>query len=494
MSNPPSGRSPVSKKIKKIIHFIGIGGIGMSALARYFLSKNWAISGSDASKHHITEGFKKTSVNVKIGHKRANVPPKALLVVKSQAIPADNPEIAEAARRGMRILTYPEALGELTRTHNTIAIAGSHGKSTTTALVALALIEGGFDPTVIVGNNLREFGGTNFRNGKSKWLVIEADEYGRAFLHYSPFIAIVTNIDREHLDIYKNIVDAKRTFMQFLANTAAGGALVLNRDDANLRSLAPRIAVLAKNKKLRVIWYSLRGSASVASLKTRIRIFGSHNLSNAEGAFRAARFLGIPDAKILRAISRYRGAWRRMELRGIATLPAKEGDRTALVYDDYAHHPTEIRATLTAMKEHYHGRPLVCVFQPHQGKRLSLLFKEFTSAFDDADATILLPLYRVRGRDEDPARTSEDLVRAMQRRNPRQVVRFLEDPEDLPAALGDVLEPFPHTGGSRSPIVVMMGAGDIVNHTSALLSGRAGSAKDGAANSIKKHTRAQRKT
>ncbi len=467
MAKPPARSSDVSKKI---IHFIGIGGIGMSALARYFLSKKWAVSGSDALKHQITESFKKSSVNVKIGHKKANIPPKALLIVKSQAIPANNPEIAEAARRGMRILTYPEALGELTRTHKTIAVAGSHGKSTTTALVALALIEGGLDPTVIVGNNLREFGGTNFRSGKSPWLVVEADEYGRAFLHYSPFVAIVTNIDREHLDIYKDIADAKRTFMQFLANTTEGGALVLNRDDANLRSLAPRIAALAKRKKLRVVWYSLHGGVSVKAVGARIKIFGSHNLSNAEGAFRAARVLGIPDAKILRAIGSYRGAWRRMELRGTASIPTPAGERTALVYDDYAHHPTEIRATLSAMKEHYRGRPLICVFQPHQGKRLSLLFKEFTAAFDDADATILLPLYRVRGRDEGSPRTSADLAAAMRRRNPRRAVRFVDDPKDLPAALAAVLSALPPAARRRSPIVIMMGAGDIVNHTSALLS------------------------
>ena len=207
------------KSPQKIVHFVGIGGIGVSALARYFLSQNWAVSGSDAARHTITDGLKKDAIRVKIGHKRANVPPNTSIIIKSVAVSAKNPEIMEATRRGIKVLTYPEALGSITRQYKTIAIAGSHGKSTTTALVALALIRAGFDPTVIVGTNLKEFNDQNFRigkgNGDGNWLVLEADEYGRAFYNYSPFVAIVTNIDREHLDIYKNIADAKNAFMRF---------------------------------------------------------------------------------------------------------------------------------------------------------------------------------------------------------------------------------------------------------------------------------------
>lgn len=447
---------------QKIVHFVGIGGIGVSALARYFLSQNWAVSGSDAMKHTITDGLKKDAVNVKIGHKKGNVPLNTSIIIKSQAVPANNPEIVEAAKRGIKVLTYPEALGSITRQYKTIAIAGSHGKSTTTAIAALALIRGGLDPTVIIGNNLKEFGDQNFRIGKSDWLVIEADEYGRAFFNYSPSIAIVTNIDREHLDIYKNITDAKNAFVHFLANTVVGGALILNRDDKNLYSLKARITALAKKKKLHVVWYSLK-DVSVAKIKKSIKIFGDHNLSNAESVYQLGKILKLTEKNTLTAIGSYRGAWRRMEYRG--TMESIK----ALVYDDYAHHPTEIKATLRAIKKHFPKQPLICVFQPHQAKRLELLFKEFTGAFDDADITMLLPLYHVRGRDELCPQTSESLAEAIRFRDPLKYVVYLENPKKLAVAINDFYRSSPFAKKGRSPIVVMMGAGDIVNYTKTLL-------------------------
>ncbi|MDR3581846.1 MAG: UDP-N-acetylmuramate--L-alanine ligase [Candidatus Pacebacteria bacterium] len=449
---------------RKIVHFVGIGGIGVSALARYFLSQNWAVSGSDAARHVITDGLKKDAINVKIGHKRANVPPDTSIIIKSQAIPGDNPEIKEAARRGIKVLSYPEALGSITRQYRTIAIAGSHGKSTTTALAALLLIRNGLDPTVVIGNNLKEFGGQNFRIGKSDWLVIEADEYGRAFYHYSPSIAMVTNIDREHLDIYKNITDAKNAFMHFLANTVAGGALILNRDDKNLRSLKTRIAALAKRKKLRVIWYSAK-DPSTAKIEKVMKIFGTHNLSNAESVYQLGTLLGFGEKNTLAAIGSYRGAWRRMEYRGTMKL----GGGKAPVYDDYAHHPTEIKATLRAIKEQFPKQPLICVFQPHQTKRLELLFKEFTGAFDDADITMLLPIYRVRGRDEAGSQSSESLTEAIRRRDPDRYVVYVERAKDLPAAVKDFYLSSPFAKKDRSPVIVMMGAGDVVNATASLI-------------------------
>jgi UDP-N-acetylmuramate--alanine ligase len=378
----------------------------------------------------------------------------------------------EAARRGINVLTYPEALGSITRQYKTIAIAGSHGKSTTTAMAALALIRSGLDPTVIVGTNLKEFGGQNFRIGKSDWLVLEADEYGRAFYHYSPFIAIVTNIDREHVDIYKNITDAKNAFMRFLANTIEGGALILNRDDKNLYSLKSRVTALAKRKKLRVVWYSLK-DVPVAKIKKSIKIFGDHNLSNAESVYQLGKILKLAEKNTLAAIGSYRGAWRRMEYRG--TMELNIGNKNnikkvkALVYDDYAHHPTEIKATLRAIKKHFPRQPLICVFQPHQAKRLELLFKEFIGAFDDADITMLLPLYHVRGRDELCPQTSESLAEAIRFRDPLKYVVYLENPKKLAAAINDFYRSSPFAKKGRSPIVVMMGAGDIVNSTAMLL-------------------------
>jgi UDP-N-acetylmuramate--alanine ligase len=372
---------------RRVVHFVGIGGIGMSALARYFLSQNWAVSGSDAAAGVITQGLIKDGVQVKIGHKKGYLPADTELVVTTQAVNnKDNPEVQEASRRGLRVLSYPEAIGELTGRYKTVAIAGSHGKSTTTALSALTLVKGGFDPTVIVGTNLKEFAGKNFRDGKSELLVLEADEFGRAFYHYSPFVAIVTNIDREHLDIYKNIADAKKAFLRFLGNTVDGGALILNRDDKNLYSLKNNVAALAKKKHLVVIWYSLK-DRSAAKIKKTLKIFGEHNVSNATAVYQLGRLLKISEKDIFAALGSYGGAWRRMEYRGTAKI--KGVKEPALVYDDYAHHPTEIKATLAAFKKQFPERPLICVFQPHQGKRLELLFKEFATAFDSADAVIL---------------------------------------------------------------------------------------------------------
>ncbi len=446
-------------------YFIGIGGIGVSALARYFLSQKWAVSGSDAADGTVCQSLIKDGVRVKFGHKKANIPVSGVqLVVRSQAVDPKNPEVREALRHGMRVLTYPEALGEVTRQHTTIAVAGAHGKSTTTALAALVLMKAGFDPTVIVGTNLKEFGGRNFRAGKGKYLVVEADEYGRAFHHYSPAFAIVTNIDREHLDIYKDLADVKRSFLKFLGNVREGGTLILNRDDAHLFSLHRRIAALAKKNKLKVVWYSLR-DRSAGKIRSAAKIFGEHNVSNAEAAYQLGRVLKVSEKKIFAAIGSYRGAWRRMEYRG--TMKIKGVREPVPVYDDYAHHPSEIKASLAALAARFPGRPLICVFQPHQGKRLEALFKEFSGAFTDADAVILLPLYKVRGRDEQFAKTSRDLASAL-RAHPafrRKRVIYLDDPKKLAEAIGAGV-PAP-----CSPLVVMMGAGDIVNYTEKLLDG-----------------------
>jgi UDP-N-acetylmuramate--alanine ligase len=382
--------------------------------------------------------------------------------VTSQAISRENPEVREALRCGLRVLTYPEAIGELTHRYKTVAIAGSHGKSTTTALSALTLTKGGFDPTVIVGTNLKEFGGKNFRAGKSELLVLEADEFGRAFHHYSPLVAIVTNIDREHLDVYKNIVGVKKSFLRFLGNTVDGGALILNHDDKNLYSLKKEVATLAKKKNLIVVWYSLK-DRTTAKIKKTLKIFGEHNISNATAVYQLGRLFDVSEKDIFAALGSYGGAWRRMEYRGAAKI--KGIKEPALVYDDYAHHPTEIKATLAAFKEQFPDRTLICVFQPHQGKRLKLLFKEFTTAFAIADAVILLPLYKVREHGEKLVRESSDLASAIKKYTPRKQVIYLENPGKLQAVINGLLIP-------RSPLIVMMGAGDIVDHTEKLLSFR----------------------
>ncbi len=444
------------------VHFIGIGGIGMSGLARYFLAlskggKKWLVSGSDATKSPMTDELIKEGVEVKIGHKKANIPAGTGLVIYNRAIPSNNPELRAAHQnKGMVVMSYARALGRITEDYTTIAITGAHGKSTTTALAGLALMRGGLDPTILIGTKLVDLGGKNIRVGHRPYLVLEADDYGAAFLEYSPSISIVTNIDREHMDFYKNFTNVKRAFLQFLARTRPGGTLILNRDDVPLYSLKAPIIHLAKKNHLRVIWHSMYSTTSsqmAKKIKRIIPIPGGHNISNALAVAELGKVLKIPEKKILAAIGSYRGAWRRMEFKGKI--------HGALVYDDYAHHPAEIRATLAAFKEKFPHSPLVCVFQPHQAKRLELLFKDFTRAFDAADKVFILPIYKVLGRDEKFLHDSAALVRALQKRSPQKPIFYLTELRKIKTALMGQL--------THSPVVVMMGAGDIADLTKKLL-------------------------
>lgn len=453
------------------VHFIGIGGIGMSGLARYFLAHGWAVSGSDAAIGIMTQELIKDGVEVKIGHKKGNIPVGTHLIIYNRAIPADNLELvaAETAARAGKdtvILPYSKALGRITEDYETIAITGSHGKSTTTALAGLALMHVGLDPTILVGTKMADLSGKNIRIGRGSYLVLEADDFHAAFLDYSPAISIVTNIDREHMDFYKTFANAKRAFLKFLSRTRPGGVLILNRDDMPLYSLRAAIAGLARKRRLKVVWFSTRGadSAEARKIKKIIPISGEHNVSNAMAVLKLGAALKIPEKKILAAISSYKGAWRRMELKGIVK------NTKVIVYDDYAHHPTEIKATLGAFREKFPHSPLFCIFQPHQAKRLNLLFKDFAGAFDAADIVFILPLYKVLGRDEKFAHDSAALVKVMQKNSPKKPIFYLEHPKNIRLAVKTILKNMrPDKQLPLSPVVIMMGAGDISDLTGKLL-------------------------
>ncbi len=444
----------ISKRTKPIAHFIGIGGIGMSGLAQWFQTEGWKVSGSDATKSVITDGLKRLGIKTLIGHRESNLPKDVSLVLVTQAVPEDNPELRLARKRHIEILSYPQMLGRLTHLYETLAVAGAHGKSTTTSLLSLILTRAGRDPTVIVGTKLKEFGNRNFRSGRGQYLVLEADEYKASFLHYSPALAVLTNIDAEHLDFYKNIRNIRKAFIRFLAGVRPGGTIVLNRDDKEISSLEPDIKLLAVKNRLRVIWYSLHMPLA-KKIKRALRLPGTHNVQNALAAMAAAKSVGIPEKICLQAIAAYRGAWRRMEYRGRF--------RGALVYDDYGHHPTEIRATLAAFRELFPNKKLLCVFQPHQADRLAKLFDDFQSAFDLADETLILPPYEVVGRDNQQfSRNSEALVRQIQKNHPRKLIFYLSKPENLVRALS-VFEPL------HRRVIIMMGAGNIVDLTNKFL-------------------------
>jgi UDP-N-acetylmuramate--alanine ligase len=440
----------------KKIYFIGIGGIGMSALARLYKAKGWSVAGSDVVPSELISALRAEGIHVDIGHKPGNIKSGVMLVVYNRAIHPDNPEIRSAMKLHIETLPYAEVLGNLTKEYMTVAITGSHGKSTTTALAALALMAGGYDPTVLIGTTLKEFARKNVRVGKSDTLVLEADDFGAAFTAYSPTVAIVTNIDREHLDFYKSFVNVKAAFIKFLSHVRPGGLMILNRDDPPLWGLRNRIRMIAKKNSVTTVWYSLRDPAA-KKIKKVILIPGVHNVSNATAVSHLGRFLEIPEKKILGAIRSYRGAWRRMELRGKFN--------GAPVYDDYAHHPTEIAATLQAFREKFPKKKILCVFQPHQTQRTALLFKEFQTAFDDAHETLILPIYHVAGRDAViPNRDSGALVRAIQKKQPHKPIFYLANPAKLKDAI-IALDGAPLS----KKVIVMMGAGDVVQLTDALI-------------------------
>jgi len=449
----------IKKNNTPLVHCIGIGGIGISALARWFLAQNWRVSGSDIATSELIKELIKDGCNVKIGHKKATISSRTALVIYNQAIPNNNPELRRARKLKIPVLSYPQAIGSLTRSYRTIAVAGAHGKSTTTALASLILIAGGFDPTVIIGTKLKEFappaGGKNFRLGKSHYLVLEADEWRASFLNYSPTFTIITNIDKEHLDFYKNIKNIRAAFLSFLRKTKIGGFLILNRDNIYLRGLKTTISKIARDKELKIVWYSTQ-QPEAKIIRRIMRIPGNHNVSNALAAYTLGRLLKIPKQKILASLASYRGAWRRMEYRGKF--------QGALVFDDYAHHPTEIKATLGALKERYPNKNILCIFQPHQAKRLAALFAEFLTAFDDADETLILPSYEVAGRDLHMTKhDSRELVKTIQKKNPKKLIFYLEKPKNLVKAVRSLRSPL-----SRK-VIVMMGAGNIFEHTELLI-------------------------
>lgn len=426
----------------------------MSALARYFLSKGYKVLGSDLSDSPIIRDLAKEGAVVYIGHNAGNIRNlKNTLIIHSQAVNLDNSEMKQVLKMGLDHMSYPEAVGELSKEFKIVAIAGAHGKSTTTALVALIMISASLDPTVIVGTKLKEFNGSNFRLGKSEYLVLEADEYGGAFWNYHPFISGITNIDREHLDFYKNFAGVKKSFQRFLANHKAGSKIIFN--DLN-KALGEVVSKAASLKKYPI-------SDVPAKIKDEIRwmlkIPGKHNQLNALVAYSVARGLDISEKIILSSISKFNGVWRRMEYKG--ELKFHSLKNKIILFDDYAHHPNEVKATLQGLKEKYPKNKLICVFQPHQAKRLKALFKDFTRAFSDANKTIVFPIYKVAGRENQV----EIRYNAKSLANHIKGSIYLENPKTgLNKAIFEVIR------GYKSPVtIVMMGAGDIINYSQELL-------------------------
>jgi len=417
------------------IHLIGIGGIGVSALAQYYLSKGHQVSGSDLVASEITDFLVEKGIKVVIGNSAENISLNMDLVVCSPAVKKDNPEIVQAKEYKLKVISYPEALGDLTKEYYTIAVAGAHGKSTTTAMIALALTKAGLDPTVIVGTKLKEFGGSNFRAGKSKFLVIEACEYDSSFMHYSPKIIVVTNIDKEHLDYFKIFANVKKAFKDFIVRLPDDGFLFFNKDD----KYAPKLG----KTKFKTIGFSLK-QKDASKVKKILKVPGSHNVLHGVTVLQIGKILGIPENIILKSLSEFKGTWRRFEI-------VKEGKLT--VISDYAHHPNEIMATLKAAREKYKKNKIWCVFQPHQHQRTYYLFNDFVKVFRNApaDEIIITDIYDVAGRETKVINeevSSEKLVEKINRKN----VIYLPMKS---------IEKFITENIKSTDVLIIMGAGDV---------------------------------
>ncbi len=399
------------------VHFVGIGGIGMSGLAEILLEMGYPVSGSDLRSSTITDGLAQRGAVIFQGHDAANVG-AARGVVVSSAVREGNPEVVEARRRGLPVIPRGELLAELMRLKFGIAVAGSHGKTTTTSMVAAILTHAGLDPTVVVGGRVGMMGGANARLGKSDYLVVESDESDGSFLKLAPILAVVTNIDREHLDHYANLDEIRRAFTEFVGKVPFYGAAILCMDDENVQQILPgvnrRVVTYGTTAQadLRIAHSSPGHMGSQFQLEFRgrglgcfrVHVPGAHNVLNAAAAVAVGLELEIPVETIREGLEQFSGVFRRFQVRGV------EGGVT--VIDDYGHHPTEIRATLAAARECRLQRIHV-LFQPHRYTRTHALLDEFARSFHQADSVFVLDIYAAS---EPPIEgvTSQALVERIQ--------------------------------------------------------------------------------
>jgi len=453
------------------IHFVGIGGIGMSGIAEVMNNLGYAVQGSDVAEGYVVEGLRAKGIAVAIGHKAENLG-DAAVVVTSTAIKRGNPEVEAALERRIPVVRRAEMLAELMRLKSTVAVAGTHGKTTTTSMVAALLDAGGVDPTVINGGIINSYG-SNARLGDSDWMVVEADESDGSFLRLDGTIAVVTNIDPEHLDHYGDFERAKAAYAEFIENVPFYGAALLCLDHPEVQALIPRV------RDRRIVTYGFAASADVrgvnvvpypggnrfeAIIRHRdgtarsiehidLPMPGRHNVQNALAAIGVALELGIDDATIQKGFEKFGGVKRRFTKVG----EVRADDGVATIIDDYGHHPVEIRAVLAAARESAAGR-VIAVVQPHRYTRLANLMDDFQSAFNDADMVYVTPVYAA-GEAPVEGADAEALVEGLKRRGHRAAATVADAD-----ALADVLAGAVR-GGDQ---IVCLGAGDITKWAAGL--------------------------
>lgn len=444
----------------KKVHLIGIGGIGVSAIAKLMLSLGKEVSGSDLVSSEITSDLSKRGVGFFLGHSEKNLDSKTDLVIYSSAVPKNNHERKKAKKLKIRQLSYPEVLGEISKEKNTIAVSGTNGKSTTTAILGLILEKAGINPLIIVGSKVSNWNG-NFRDGQGKYFVVEACEWQANMLNLHPKIIVLTNIEKDHLDYYKNLNHLLTTFQEYIEKLSKDDFLILNSDDPNLKKLKPKCKVLtygvknqadvmAKNIVFGPGWqkFDLFWKSKVYGLK--LKIPGLFNIYNSLAALSCALALGIQPEIIKEVLENFSGIWRRFEVKNLKIKNYK-----LKIVSDYAHHPTSVRGTIQAAKEFYPGRRILVVFQPHHRNRTKKLFKDFVKSFDKANLVILSEIYDVAGREteEDKDISSKDLVKAISKRGKVKKIFYAENLEETKKLILESVK--------ANDVVLIMGAGDI---------------------------------
>jgi UDP-N-acetylmuramate--alanine ligase len=437
------------------VHFIGIGGIGISGLARIFLEFGLKVSGSDLFDSPSIKYLKNNKANIKIGkHRAENLGSDVELVVYTNAIQKNNPEYKAAQRKKIKLMSYPQCLGHLLRDYIPLVVSGTHGKSTTTAMLAKIFLSAGLDPSILVGTKIKECDNNNARLGLGRHFILEGDEYKEAFLNYSPVGLIINNIEADHLDYYKDESAVVKAFQKLSRKVPTGGFVIANADDANVmksvRGVKCRLITFGlKHGDYQAMHIRRHGELTRFAVKglenfdLALKVPGLHNVKNALAACVLALTFGVNLETIKKALLAYEGAWRRFEIK------SEKGG--VLFIDDYAHHPTEIRVTLAAARQLFAGRRIWCVFQPHSQDRTRKLFSDFVSAFGDCDWLVLTEIYHVAGRENTHAVSAESLYKEIKVH--KKNCLYFKNYKTIPKILSKKLV--------SGDVVITMGAGNI---------------------------------
>jgi UDP-N-acetylmuramate--alanine ligase len=425
------------------LYFIGIGGISMSGLAKFLHEQGAEVSGSDLVKNEIIESLRQKGIKVLVPQKKENIDNSFDEVIYTSAITPGSPgdaELQEAKRIGIKTIKRAQKIGELTKKYKTVAISGTHGKSTTTAMVLQILLKAGKDPSALLGSNF-DLIKSNYRLGKSDLLVIESDEFDRSFLNFYVDFGAILNVEADHLDYFKKgIEEIKETFAKYIQeNFKEKSFLVYNADDENLSQIISKIHRPDLEKKT----FGEAGDYKLSEIKLKLSVPGKHNQKNALAALAIAEKIGIKREEAIFALAKFKGAARRFDFKG--------EKNQIKVYDDYAHHPTEVKATLEAARDKFKKNRIIAVFQPHQYSRTYFFAKDFASSFTKADMVIIPPIYEVAGRDEEKKISNFKLASMIKARG--KEVFAVKSYEEATEKLNQI--------SKAGDIIIVMGAGPI---------------------------------